>query len=385
MRKVDTFLLDRRVVYGLSLVMMGLSWPVWWHVPGLPAFPAWDDARLAGVDQFLLAGCLAGLVLGLTAKAGRLGALVVFVTGVGLILNDQNRLQAWFYQTLLISLASALLPGTAAIGFARFFAIVLYVHSGLSKLDFSFAHQMGPYLLQPVLQFWPKAWGHEWQVYFVLVLPIGEILAALFLTAGRWRVGLAGILLMHGGLLLLLGPWLLGHSGNVLMWNISMACQALVLFYPWRAGEIGEIPKQPHPLAFGVVQLVFMMVAVMPFFERAGLWDAWPSFALYAGHVEQVRLDFPADSALRLPDEFQPFAVRQGDRAFMDLTLWSRRRMGVPPYPAARMQKALARWVAGQCPEEFPIRAIFLSKAHWRTGKRAELVVEGREKIISLK
>jgi len=381
----DPFLVYRRVVYGFTLVMMGLSWPVWWHQPELPLFPAIEIATLAGADGLLRGGCLIGLILGMSRRAGRIGSLIVLLTGLGLVLNDQNRLQAWFYQTLVISVASGLLPGRAAIGFARFFAVVLYFHSGVSKLDYSFAYQMGPYLLQPLLRFWPGRGGLESQVYFVLALPVGEILAAVLLAMGRWRAGLAGVLFMHVGLLCLLGPWLLGHSGNVLMWNVSMACQAVVLFYPWRFENPDEIIKESHPLALGLVQLLFLMVGVMPFFERAGLWDAWPSFALYAGHVEQVRLDFPADSALKLPNEFQPFTVRQADRQFLDLTLWSRRRMGVPPYPAARMQKALARWVAGQCPAEFTLRAIFLSKAHWRTGMRTDRTVEGREAIMRLK
>ena len=379
----DPFLVYRRVVYGFTMLMMGLSWPVWWHVAGLPVFPAWDNATLVGADRVLWAGCLAGLLLGLGRRAGRVGSVLVLMAGLGLWVNDQNRLQAWFYQTMVISAASALLPGRVAIGFARFFAVALYFHSGVSKLDYAFAYQMGPYLLQPLLQFWPE----DGQVYLILALPVGEIIAAILLMLGRWRLGLAGVLFMHGGLLILLGPWLLGHSGNVLVWNVSMACQAVVLFYARAAqnGDQNTDENEPNPLAFGLVQVLFMVVGVMPFFERAGLWDAWPSFALYAGHVEQVRLDFPANSMNELPVEFQPFLVRQGDRYYLDLTNWSRRRMGVPPYPAGRMQKALAGWVAGRCAEDFPLRATFLSKAQWRTGQRTELAVEGRERIMKMK
>lgn len=382
----DPALAHRRLVCGFTLVMMGLSWPLWWHQPELPVFPVFSSTTLKSLDQPLLLACLAGLALALSRKYGRIGCFLTFGAGIGLILHDQNRLQAWFYQTLLISGVYALLPGTVAIGFARFFAVVLYFHSGLSKLDHSFAFSMGPYLLQPVLQFWPKSWGADNQIYFILALPVGELIAALLLATGLCKTGLTGILFMHAGLFALLGPWALDHSGNVLTWNISMACQALVLFGAKRMeAGIETKPVEASPLAFGLIQLLFLAVAVMPFFERAGLWDAWPSFALYAGHVEQLRLDLPQNATERLPGEFQPFLIQQGDRNYIDLTRWSRARLGVPSYPALRMQRGLAKYVSAQCPPEFPLRATFAGKANWRTGKREELVLDGREAILELK
>lgn len=382
----DPALAHRRLVCGFTLVMMGLSWPLWWHQPELPVFPVLSNATLKSLDQSLLLACLAGLALAFSRRLGRFGCLLAFLAGIALVFHDQNRLQAWFYQTLLITCLYAFLPGAVAIGFARFFAVALYFHSGLSKLDHSFAYSMGPYLLQPVLQFWPKSWGAENRLYFILALPVGELIASLLLATGRWKTGLAGVLFMHVGLLALLGPWALDHSGNVLTWNISMACQAFVLFGANPAGnDSNEAHVTPNPLAFGLIQLLFLAVAVMPFFERAGLWDAWPSFALYAGHVEQLRLDLPRNATEMLPGEFQPFLKSQGDRTAIDLTLWSRARLGVPPYPALRMQKGLARYVAAQCPPELPLRAIFAGKANWRTGKREELILEGRQAILELK
>ena len=380
----DPALMHRRIMSVFTLVMMGLSWPLWGQNPDLPQFPLFGNVlSLNSIPEpFILATCIFGLLLNFSSRFGRIGSALALIAGLWLVANDQQRLQAWFYQTLILSCTYAILPGHIAIGFARLFAVALYTHSALSKLDWSFAHSMGPYLLNPILQLLPESVGQAPRWYFIMALPVSELIVAIFLCTGLWQLGLAGILIMHTALFLILGPWLLDHSANVLIWNISMGLQAIVLF---RYHAIQSNSKsQPNPIAFGLIQLLFMAVCIMPFFERAGLWDPWPSFALYAGHVEQLRIDFPAQSRLDIPQEFQPFLVTQADRLYLDLTLWSRARLGVPPYPASRIQKGLAKYVAEKCPEELLIRATFLSKSNWRTGQRTEFQLTGRESILRL-
>ena len=377
-------LMHRRIMCGFTLVMMGLSWPLWGQNPDLPHFPLFGNSLSLNPlpESFILATCIFGLLLSFSSRFGRIGSALALIAGLWLVANDQQRLQAWFYQSLILSCTYATLPGNIAIGFARLFAVALYTHSALSKLDWSFAHSMGPYLLNPILQLFPESVGQAPRWYFIMALPFSELIVAIFLCTGLWQLGLAGILIMHTALFLILGPWLLDHSANVLIWNISMGLQAIVLFrnHPVQSNS----KSQPNPIAFGLIQLLFMAVCIMPFFERAGLWDPWPSFALYAGHVEQLRIDFPAQSRQSIPQEFQPFLVVQADRLYLDLTLWSRARLGVPPYPASRIQKGLAKYVAEKCPEELLIRATFLSKSNWQTGQRTEFQLTGREAILRL-
>jgi hypothetical protein len=380
----DPALMHRRILCGFTLVMMGLSWPLWGQNPDLPKFPLFENDLQMDLEfePLILATCIFGLLLSFSSRFGRIGSALALMAGLWLVANDQQRLQAWFYQTLILSCTYAILPGNIAIGFARLFAVALYTHSAISKLDWSFAHSMGPYLLNPILQLLPESVGQSARWYFIMALPVSEIIVAIFLVTGLWQLGLAGVLIMHTSLFVILGPWLLDHSANVLIWNISMGLQAIVLF---RTPTLQpESNAAPYPIASGIIQLLFMAVCIMPFFERAGLWDPWPSFALYAGHVEQLRLDFPSQSRQDIPQEFQPFLLIQADRLYLDLTLWSRARLGVPPYPSSRIQKELAKYVAEKCPEELLIRATFLSKSHWRTGQRTEFQLTGREAILRL-
>lgn len=392
-------LAHRRVMAVFTLVMMAISWPIWYASDGMPRFPVQVLAAIARdrpeIELAAIGFCLAGLFAQLAkGPAGRIGAAATAIAGLALTFFDQNRLQAWFYQALVLSAVYALLPANRATGFARFFAVTLYTHSALSKLDWSFAHSMGPYLLSPVFERLPVSLSDATRAKIAIALPVGELGFALALAVGYRRLGLAGAFFMHLGLLGLLGPWALDHSANVLAWNVSMLIQAWILFRSLDLRSIAS--EQPgtdatgsqrsdhhedQPAALGLVQLGMLAVAFLPFFERAGLWDPWPSFALYAGHVEQLRIDWPAALRNDIPIEFRPFLKAEGDDLMLDMTLWSRARFGVPPYPATRIQKRLAAWIAGQCPENMPIRATFLSKAHWRTGVRMQTVISTAKRI----
>jgi hypothetical protein len=394
----EAALAHRRVMCGFTLIMMALSWPIW-HSPTLvPRFPV--DAiepfvvRNVGLETIGLLVCLTGLAASLASgRIGRFGAAMTALAGLTLVLFDQNRLQAWFYQTLVLSAVYAFLPGSFAIGFVRFFAIVLYVHSALSKLDWSFVHSMGPYLLSPLIGRFPFELSKSQLTWVVLSLPIGELAFALMLGSGYRKIGLIGATIMHAGLLVLLGPWALDHSGNVLLWNASMLVQAWILFHDRapkpaydqiEAIQYSQPPisaLQSSPAALGLVQLGMLAVALLPFFERAGLWDPWPSFALYAGHVEQLRIDWPAELSDEIPPDYRPFLRQVDNDLVLDLTHWSRALFGVPPYPAQRIHRRLARWIAETCPEGMPMRATFLSKAQWRTGARQETVLSSARSI----
>jgi hypothetical protein len=368
----------RQILAIFTLVMMGVSWPLWLESPDVPHFPAFSIAAHPPLARSLTVACTGGLLLCLTHKLGRLGSLVVIISGVGLILLDQQRLQAWFYQTLVIATVYAALPGSVAIGFTRFFAITLYFHSALSKLDWSFAHSMGPYLLSPLTGLTSLSPDSPLIPQLSIALPVGELIITLLLAAGYFRIGRAGVIGIHFCLIGMLGPWALNHSANVLIWNLSMICQTVVLF----GRHDQSVAPVASPMAIGIVQLLMLVVSIMPFFERAGLWDAWPSFALYAGHVEQMRLEIPLNQAEKVPEELRPYLRRSAGMLVPDLTLWARARMGTPPYPAVRIQKKLARYFAEKSPPDITMRATFMGKANWRNGRRDQKVMADRQTIL---
>ena len=105
--------------------------------------------------------------------------------------------------------------------------------------------------------------------------------------AGSDLIGAVGL---HAALVAILGPWNLGHSPNVLVWNGAMIVEDLLLFRSSRdrthlrgSEAIVRSGRPPGSLARS-------SSIVFPLGERLGLSDSWPSHALYASHCERAEV-----------------------------------------------------------------------------------------------
>jgi hypothetical protein len=374
-----------RVVLGsATLLMVALSWPLWVDrsdfpripfVRNLPILPAW----ISWLTALLFMSSLALTTAGVAWR--RMLALSLGILAI-LVIQDQNRLQPWIYQFALSALALVATPGPQALGLARFFNVAMYFHSGLSKWDESFARFMGPRFLSAAflpLGIDPAAWNYLAREIAVRLMPGAEIAVALGLCFRRTRtIALVGAVLIHATLIWILSPFGLDQSAIVLVWNGALIAENIVLFrrvVPEAAEKTSSAPW------VSFTRLVFMIIAILPFAERRGLFDAWPSFAYYASHVEQTRVwTFGDDSGLppearKLLDRMGPKEVPRGLR----LTDWSRAVRGVPIYPQARVAIGMAEWLATRCPG-LSVRVTHLSSAD-RRGSRSQVELIGLESI----
>ncbi len=136
----------RAILSGATLVTVGLSWPLWIDLADFPAVPfvRWFPNYRRDWSWLGLGSIVAGLVLAMTRRLGRVGIGLTVVVMTWLILGDQLRFQPWAYQFLVLGTLLVVLPPRPALGFGCVWMASVYFHSGLSKLDVSFAHEMGP-------------------------------------------------------------------------------------------------------------------------------------------------------------------------------------------------------------------------------------------------
>src|SRR5262249_19553264 len=185
-----------------------------------PSLPARGNcgrpAVLAGARFVVLVVALTAATLGIACRSA-LGLSVVAM--VFLVLGDQERFQAWVYQFLMIAMFLAAVPGPTALLLARWWYIATYVYSGLSKLDVTFCHELGRLFLETACRPWgvdPATWPGLVRNGAILAMPVGEIAVALALChPATRRSGRFVAVLLHVILILLLGPWGLGHSAIV--------------------------------------------------------------------------------------------------------------------------------------------------------------------------
>ncbi len=142
--------LFRSVLALATCVMLGLSWPLWVGASVYPRIPFVSPSPDLGAPiSWLLFGLLWVSTLALVSERLWRGAAVVSLAMLTwLVLSDQNRLQPWVYQYALTVVALLTAPERWSLRLARVFLIAFYFHSGLSKLDYTFAHEMGPTFLR---------------------------------------------------------------------------------------------------------------------------------------------------------------------------------------------------------------------------------------------
>lgn len=366
-----------------AVLLLLLTWPLWTRADDLPAVPFVSATPVLPAPAAW--GLFVSTLLAWSAAAAgwrhRPAFAAAAVLTSAMIVQDQHRFQPWAYQFVLLASAAALRPPAEVLSLARLLTAGIHLHSGLSKLDVSFVSGTGRMFLGALAGLAgadadrlppPVA------VLLILAMPAGEVAVAAGLCFPRTRtVAAAGAMLQHGLLAAALGPWALDHSAGVLAWNAYFLAAVPILFGPWGEPTAGPWPAfawaRRDCLACGaiVVRFVFAAAVLLPFGERRGVWDAWPSWALYAGHDERTYLYLPMEDAARLPADLRGFLVPAGDGELrFDLTALSRDRRWAPPYRANRAQRPLADWVAGRCPD-VGWRLVLLGRADAFTGRRS--------------
>ncbi|MFO1019489.1 MAG: hypothetical protein U0903_02135 [Planctomycetales bacterium] len=348
------------VTFGLLLFFA--SWKLWIGQEAYPQVPLFKAGcgMPAGVDAGLFAGVLGALLSLLLANEGshfwRRSLNLFLICLGGLFCLDQHRLQPWAYQFWLIALAARVLsPGSVAYWW-RWLVISIYFHSAISKLDLSFASELGQSFLTTglgLVGISTEKWSESARLGAAFLFPVWELLVAICLCFRPLRIwGLAGAWIMHVAMLLILGPWGMNHHAGVLLWNLFFICQAGLLFWPchYQGPECATGGGDPRDRNAGprLVRWIYLVAMLAPFLQPWGWWDLWPSWGLYASHAERVSLWVHVADREKLPPTVREHLWEiYGEESWNALRLnrWSLGQLYVPVYPQGRFQLGVAEGV----------------------------------------
>ena len=367
-----------------------LSPGLWLTVRSYPLVPVWDGLPRVPPpwDWLILGVLLAALGAVIAGRKPRL-AMLVFVILAGLwSLWDQTRWQPWFYQYLFMFAVLAIGPppddpkrAQASLNACRLIVASIYVWSGLQKANKSFvdSHNIKD-LIGPALRGMAPAWqsficDRGWEMAFA------ECCIGLGLLVWPLRpIAIVGALGMHSLLLYCLGPWGLNWNSVVWPWNLAMMAFVVILFGRTR----GVMPWHIlWPRGFPFARVTLLLFGVMPLLNFFECWDAYLSAALYSNNTADARIFVSQDVYRRLyvPLSEEPYPFSEDDPASacpyeLDLLTWSMAEMNVPPYPADRVSRGIARRLAELPRDADPTKPgprvvlILESRADWRTGER---------------
>ncbi len=387
------------------VVLLAVTYRLWLpqsEMPLVPLLPGIQSLVTAPALSWILTSLLAAsLLINIAAKkclAWSWGLTVA--TLIGLIVCDQHRLQPWAYQSMIYAFVFSMVGYKHCRRFILMIAISVYVFSAAGKFDFQFTHTVGIDLLQTLLS--PigldiSKWDIETQAKLTLLMPLVELAAGLFLIPRRTRPVAGGVLIgMHLSLLFVLGPFGLGHSLGVLVWNVALLLQALMLFVIPGIMDPRDNRKLYHRL-FGrhehnrvrrvpwvATNFVVATALLMPLTERHGHWDHWLSWALYSPHNSRVDLEVHESVIQHLDAGLQQHAKsaeNQSGWQQVSLHNWSLSARSVPLYPQSRYQLALVRAIMQNADLDRQVRCRSRGVADRWTGRRADKWLMGRQEI----
>ncbi len=379
-----------------SFALVSATWRLWTPQTVFPQVPAFEILckTPAWIDWICLASLLAGLSLLAVGRPGRwetCGSLLVLVSLSVLICLDQHRFQPWAYQLWLFNVIWLSCVSRWRFRLMSWLTVSIYFYSALGKLDFEFLHSVGLQMLRALFRILGLDVGlfpPSMQTIMVAAFPSVELLVAIGLAKRRTRRIAGGFAIgLHLMLIVVLGPLGLDHRLGVLIWNLLFAVQAYYLFVMPKIAQkdnaFAEQGNAPNVSVwrerFGkvVCSTLMAVLMVMPLTERFGIWDHWPSWALYAPHSSRIQVDVAAGNISRLPRELAALIPRPTSEADADLDwvkvpmdAWSLQTLGAPIYPQARFQLGVARHVAKEVDAEFQVRVTILGTANRFTGLR---------------
>jgi hypothetical protein len=265
--------------------------PLFGFIPPLP-YPV--DHAVFGLFIVIIGGM--ALVRGRAAGWLALSATIIAVL---FILQDQSRLQPWFYQYSFLIAAVSLfgldrVGAVDALNSCRLIVAATYFFSGLQKANASFMGKEYPSIVEPLMVHLSSG-VQDILLWGAYAVPVIEATIGLGLLTRRFRKpAVIGTLLMHGFILLCVGPWGANWNSVIWPWNVAMVLFTFILFWqpadnpsllevllPWR--RLSEV-NLTLGLAFRA--LVVALFALMPVLSFFGLWDSYLSASLYSGNIK---------------------------------------------------------------------------------------------------
>ena len=276
-----------------------LSPNLWISTRSYPLTPLWDAIPpLPYPADHALFGLLLVLVTGVGVARGRaIGWLGIsaLVIAAFFVVQDESRLQPWFYQYSFM-LAAFCLFGLGRVGASdalnacRLIVVATYFWSGLQKANASFIQSTHPWLVEPLTARLPD-WAGSALLAGGYAVPVVEAVIGIGLLTRRFRrLAVMGALLMHAFVMLCIGP--LGHDHNTVVWPWNFAMVAFVLILFWRAPDDTTPstildPGRNFSAGFVFRAAVLVLFAIMPLFNFFGLWASYLSSGLYSGTSKQ--------------------------------------------------------------------------------------------------
>jgi hypothetical protein len=320
-------------------VLVLLSLPLWWSERTYPTAPcfSWIPVFPVWVHNVLAACFIALPFIMLLTKHKRILSLIYIILYILFVLQDQNRLQPYYYQ-LFFLMALICLPGKVSrqnqhrqlFGLLSLVLFGTYLWAGI--------HKINPYF--------QERYASMGSGYWMPALEIAMALGLLWPRTRRTAVEL--LVLMHLTLAIVFSPLCYDWNTVVIPWNLALATLSVLVF--WRAEEPGIQWFKPSGTA--VQPLVILLFVLLPALNFAGLWDHYLSFSLYSSKVPYVKIYLDDAHQANLPENIKKYVYEDRNGSYVEVTYWAMGETRTAPYPEHRVNEQVRRYLCSFSPDK---------------------------------
>lgn len=323
------------------LVLMIYAPKLWISTKNFPTVPLFESLpNLSYPLDYFFAYAFAGFITAYIFNPKRWIGITVIGLYVFLAILDQNRLQPYFYQSILTILAIVLFPKNADPKKVLYAVILVffatYFWSGLQKLNAVFYTQ------------WMHALGKHFSFIstellqaFTYAVPWLEAAMGILLLFNKTRkFSVVFIVLMHSIIIFLL--FYLGYGYNVVPWNVQNIVSVLVLFWvlettaPW--SFFTELFSWQKTVMIGFTIL-------LPLSNFWGGYDHLLSYSFFTSKLNYYYVELSDELENSLPDTIHQYYRYQDGHAVLYLNEWAGEVNKVLFYPEERAKEYMDQYL----------------------------------------
>lgn len=273
----------------LSFLTMLLYAPkLWITTKDFPVIPLFDFIPIPRYPiDYLLAFVFVLLLIFFFIKPKKSIGITIVLLYFYLALVDQNRLQPYFYQTILIILSVSYLRKsrkntTIVLHCLMLIFIATYFFSGIQKINAHF-NTIWMHAFSKHFDFLPETFRY----LFTRSVPFIEALIGIFLLFNKTRkLAVVGIIMMHLGIVILLLKF--GYGYNVIPWNLQNILSVILLFWHYQSKYPFDIIMQYFNYKKAVI---LFLTFVLPTTNLFGYWDHLLSFSFFSAKLNYYYLE----------------------------------------------------------------------------------------------
>ncbi len=377
-----------RLLVLAELALICATWRLWFcasDFPRVPLFAGFIGTPTTGVRAVSVA-FVASLLVGLWLSGHRRHRLprwasaVMIVPGCLAVCCNQHCLQAWHWLFLLTILFRLTVPDDALFTVLKRLLPTIYIFAAVSRIGSEIDTGMSRQIVMTLLDLiglHSIAADPGIVSWFCVGATMFELATGLLLLRRKTQfIGTAMAVVMHLVLLLALSPLGINQQAGVLVWNGFLTAWVVLLFWP--------NARQENRTRMAVLAASAFCFA-WPTLALFGLTDNWTGWQLYSPRPEVLQLQVHADAVSELPVSVMVYAEEPDPlEAWCSVRLdrWSLQNTGVPMYPQARFQLAIAAAATAGVSNDAHVRARLISPKSPNWWNRTTIELIGRQKVF---